>query len=47
MEDEIWKIINEVTNPKEDKNWTLKQGETEITDEKKIAEIFNDRRLKT
>ena len=32
-EDEVWKIINEVTKPREDKLWTLKEGEEEITDE--------------
>ena len=40
-EDEVWKIINEVTKPKEDKNWTLKEGDNIITDGKEIADIFN------
>ena len=40
-EDEIWKIVNELTKPKEDKRWILKEGEQDITDEKEIAEIFN------
>ena len=40
-EDEIWKVINEVSKPKEERIWTLKEEEREITDEKEIAEIFN------
>ena len=39
-EDEIWKVINEVTNPKEEKQWTFKEGEEEIFKEEEIAEIF-------
>ena len=31
--DKVWKIINEVTNPKEGKTWTIKEGDMEITDE--------------
>ena len=41
-EDEIWKVINKVINPKEEKQWTLKEGEEEIYKEEKIAEIFNE-----
>jgi hypothetical protein len=41
-EDEIWKVINEVTKPRSEKVWMLKEGEKEITDEKEIAEIFNE-----
>ena len=40
-EDEIWKVINEVSKPKEERIWTLKEEEREITDKKEIAEIFN------
>ena len=40
-EDEVWKVINEVTKPKEDKQWTLREGGREIHDENEIAEIFN------
>ena len=40
-ENEIWKVINEVTNPKKEETWKLKEGEETIEDEEKIAEIFN------
>ena len=41
-EDEVWKVLNEVTKPKEDKQWTLLEGGKEVENEEKIAEIFND-----
>ena len=37
-EDEVWKVIKEVTKTREDRTWTLK----EITEEVEIAEIFNN-----
>ena len=40
-ENEIWKVINEVNNPKKEETWKLKEGEETIEDEEKIAEIFN------
>ena len=38
----IQTIKNEVTKPKKDRTWTLREVETEITDDKAIAEIFNN-----
>ena len=40
-DNEVWKLVNEVTKPKEDKTWTLKEGEEIITYETEIANIFN------
>ena len=40
-DDEVWKVVNEIMKPKEDKTWILKEGEEIITDEKEIADIFN------
>lgn len=40
-EDEVWKVINDIIKPKEDKKWMLKEGDQEVLDEKEIAEIFN------
>ena len=35
------KIVKDITKPKEDIMWTLKERETIINDEKEIADIFN------
>ena len=40
-EGEIWKIANEVTSPKQDNVWKIDNNGVKITDELKIAEIFN------
>ena len=41
-EEEVWKVVNEVTKPREAKTWTLNKDQMVITDDKEIAEIFND-----
>ena len=41
-ESELWKIANEVTNPRKSNGWKVKMGDEEITDELSIAEAFND-----
>ena len=40
-EKEMWKIVNEVTKPKEDQVWRLKEESGVIEEEKEIAEVFN------
>ena len=39
-EDEVWKIVNDKTKPREDAKWTLKEGEKIINDEKEMADLF-------
>jgi hypothetical protein len=41
-ENEVWKIVKEVTNPTQDQKWMLKEGENEIIKEDQIAEVFNE-----
>lgn len=41
-ENEIWKIVNEVTNPKSESKWTLEENGEKVEDDLKIAEIFNE-----
>ena len=40
-ENELWKIVKEITKPKEENKWSLKEEIEIITDEADIAEIFN------
>ena len=40
-ENELWKIVKEITKPKEENKWSLKEENEIITDEADIAEIFN------
>ena len=40
-ENEVWKIVNEITNPREEKKWSLIENGETLEDEEKIAEVFN------
>ena len=40
-DNEIWKIVKEVSNPNKSTEWSIKIGEETTTDEKVIAETFN------
>ena len=40
-EDKVWKIVNEVTKPREDKTWILKEDEEIITDEAEISNTIS------
>ena len=41
-ENEIWKIVKEITSPKNDKQWILIEEGKKIEDEKEVSEIFNE-----
>ena len=41
-ENEIWKIVNDITNPKCDKKWILEEQGVTIEDDQEVAEVFND-----
>ena len=41
-ENEIWRIVKEVTSPKNESKWTLIEEGKTINDEQEVAEIFND-----
>ena len=41
-ENEIWKIVKEVTCPNGEKKWTLEENGESIEEESKISELFND-----
>jgi hypothetical protein len=40
-ENEIWKVVNEITKPREETTWKLIEDEKSIDKEEEIAEIFN------
>ena len=40
-ENEVWKVVNEVLQPKKENEWQLKEGSTTITEEQIIANTFN------
>ena len=41
-ENEIWKVVKDITNPKRDSNIVLVEDNKTIEDEREVAEIFND-----
>ena len=41
-ENEMWRIIKDISNPKTEQKWSLKEGDDFIVDEMVIAETFND-----
>ncbi len=41
-ENEMWKIVKEIANPRTDKQWMLKENCREIREEEEIAEVFNE-----
>ena len=41
-ENEIWKVVKDITNPKSESNWKLKENDEEITEEGKVADVFNN-----
>ena len=41
-ENELWKIVNDITNPKAEASWKLEEEGRMIENEKEIADIFND-----
>ena len=41
-EKEIWNVINDVTNPKNNTSWCIKIGDVEHTDHKFISDSFNN-----
>ena len=40
-EDEVWKIVKEITEPKTEKHWRLTEGDRLITEEQEVADIFD------
>ena len=40
-ENEIWKIVNEISNPRSGEGITIIENNVKIVDEGKVAEIFN------
>ena len=43
VEGDVWKVVKDVTNPQQSNNWSIKMDNGEvITDEKEIANVFND-----
>jgi hypothetical protein len=40
-ENEVWKIVNEMTNPKTETKWKLKDNDREINNDREIAEVLN------
>ena len=39
----LWKVVNAVSNPNKERKWKIKTEEDVVlTDEKQIAETFND-----
>ena len=46
-EGEMWKIVNNITNPNADETtWKLKEGDKNTVDEKEVADIFNQHFIK-
>ena len=41
-DNEIWRIVKEVTNPQKSSAWSIKIGDTNTMDEKVISETFNE-----
>ena len=41
-DNEIWRIVKEVTNPQKSSAWSIKIGDTNTMNEKVIAETFNE-----
>jgi len=41
-EKEIWKVVNQVLQPKEKSEWKLIEGEQVIENEEQIGNIFNN-----
>ena len=41
-ENEIWKIVNDNTNPKCEKKWSLEEDGEIVEDEQKVADVFNE-----
>ena len=40
-ENEVWKIVKEISNPNRNDNIILNEEGKEVTEEKEVAEIFN------
>ena len=40
-ENEVWKVVNDVIQPKKENDWSLKEGDKLIKDEQMIADTFN------
>ena len=40
-EGEMWKIVNDITNPNSEQTWKLKEGNVIIDKELDIANMFN------
>ena len=40
-EGEMWKIVNDITNPNSEQTWKLKEGNVIIDNELDIANMFN------
>ena len=41
-ENEIWNIVNDITNPRKETNWKLNENDGPIDNEQEIAKIFNN-----
>ena len=41
-ENEMWKVVNEISKPREEPKWSIKDGEKVCTNEEEIANKFND-----
>ena len=40
-EQEIWKIVKEINNPRQEAVWSLNENNEKIEDETKISNVFN------
>ena len=40
-ENEVWKVVKDIIQPKSEKPWSIKEGDKILKDEEEIAEVFN------